>query len=140
MKELTSQNVTDIFKKCLCSGSEPDSEIIVVEGIVSSAEFSEGKIEEHKHEILEMLLQLPEEFMASKGGGWSFLNACLTNTGSMWTSLHQVMEQLFLLGMGAELVVCLTPRDIWYAFPGGVPYYQVLDVPMNEKTISELCV
>ena len=87
-----------------------------------------------------MLSQLPEEFMASKGGGWSFLNACMTNTGATWTSLHQVMEQLFMLGMSVDMVICLLPRELWHCLPGRVPYYQVLDVPKNEKTIAELCV
>lgn len=140
MKELTSQNVTDIFKKCLYNEAQPDVKTIVVEGIVSSAKFSVPMVNEYKQEIADMLSQLPDEFMTSKGGGWSFMNACVTKTGNMWTSLHQVMEQLFMLGMSVDMVICLLPRELWSALPGGVPYYQVLDVPKQEKTIAELCV
>lgn len=75
-----------------------------------------------------MLLQLPKEFQkgSGSGGGISFLNACNDVSGKQWTDSHQVMEQLFALGIGCNKVKCLMPREMWKVLPGGMPYYVVV--------------
>lgn len=131
MKELTSANVEAIIKDCLFKDDLPEEEMmakaVIVPGIVNKWGFVPEKLEEHKAEIVEMLGQLPDEFMAKKGGGWSFLNGCMRKDGEQWGEQPSV-DQLFSLGQGIGVVKCQVPRELWGMFPGGVPYYQV-DLP-----------
>lgn len=117
MSSLTSEAVQTLFEQ-----SVRESGGVFVEGIRSSAYLDvTGK----EQQISELLVELPNEFQASKGGGWSFLNACLTRDGEQWTDLHLVMEKLFMLGIAAGKARWLMPRDMWKAFPGGMPYVVV---------------
>ncbi len=127
MIELTRKNVIKIYEDCLFRKEELDLQTITIEGITHTANLSLERLNNHTQDIIDMLTQLPDNFMASKGGGWSFLNACLTNTGEMWTFEHQDMENLFILGMGIKKVKCLLPRELWRCFTGGMPYYEVID-------------
>lgn len=128
MKELTSANVEAIIKDCLFQGDIPQEELlkkaVVVQGIVCKWGFVPEKLEEHKTEIVEMLGQLPDEFMAKKGGGWSFLNGCMRKDGEQWGEQRSV-DELFSLGQAVGVVKCQVPRELWDMFPGGVPYYEV---------------
>lgn len=126
--DLNRENVIGIYDDCLSAKGELNLQTIAVEGITVTANFSSEKIKKHEQDIMEMLSQLPDEFMVNKGGGWSFLNACLTNTGEMWTYEHSVMEKLFLLGMGINKVKCALPREFWGCFPGKMPYYIILNL------------
>jgi hypothetical protein len=123
---LTTENVTSIFKDCLFKDGENTSNPVMSEGITSKFGFHKERLESHKEDISEMLSKLPKEFQQNTGGGMSFLNACNDVDGRQWTSLHQVMEQLFVLGQAIEKVKCLMPRDMWKILPGGMPYYVVL--------------
>jgi len=119
-----------IFKDCLYKQSEltihgmpKDLDgMIEVEGILNRFGFNKDRIEGHRKEITEMLNQLPDEFKKSGGGGWTFLNACMTKDGEQWTGLHMTMDQLFCLGMAIDLVSYTLPRDMWNILPGGMPY------------------
>jgi hypothetical protein len=85
----------------------------------------------HKDEIKSMLLELDDNFLESKGGGWSFLNMCTTKDGTLWTSFHRKMEQLCMLAIGTKTGKwVIEDRSIWYALPGGVPYFVIIE----EKT------
>jgi hypothetical protein len=97
----------------------------VVEGIVTTVAFSPAAIQAHRADIGALLAELPDSFQSSGGGGWSFLNACNDRHGVQWTSFQLVMEHLFLLGLAGGQVSELLPRDMWSAFPGGMPYYVV---------------
>jgi hypothetical protein len=121
---LKSERVSEIFMDCL---SQENEESIKIEGIAHDVIFNPTRLEKYRKEVFEMLKELPENFMKSKGGGWSFLNACLDKNGDQWTSFHLVMEQLFLLGLGLKLVESVMPKNMWKMFPGGMPYYVVLD-------------
>jgi hypothetical protein len=131
MKELTSANVEATLKDCLFKDEIPQEEMmakaVIVHGIINKWGFVPEKLEEHKTEIIEMLGQLPDEFMVKKGGGWSFLNGCMRKDGEQWGEQPSV-DQLFSLGQGIGVVKCQIPRELWSVFPGGVPYYQV-DLP-----------
>lgn len=139
-----ADRVTELVKSCLFSiedgddiGTMSPEEFVKsrphvrVSGIVNDFAFKPDALEEHRDEIMEQLLDLPAEFMASSasdgGGGWSFLNACNDREGNQWTGLHLTMEGLFALGMGIGKVTCPMPRDLWIALPGGMPYYTVND-------------
>jgi hypothetical protein len=121
MTTLTAETVEATFAACLADhGTE-------VEGIVSSATFDAARIADHAELIATLLYELPEQFRASGGGGWSFLNACDDRHGNQWTGLYITMERLFMLGIAAGLVECQLPRDMWKVLPGGMPYYVVKD-------------
>ena len=94
---------------------------------MNDACFDEKALDTHKDEIIEMLMELPDEFKASGGGGWSFLNMCLDRNGTQWADLHVTMEKLLLLGIGIKKAKYLMPRPFWKTFPGKMPYFIILD-------------
>ena len=53
------------------------------------------------------------------------MNACMDKSGRQWTGMHLTMEYLFLLGIAIGEVEYLLPREMWEAFPGGMPYLVV---------------
>jgi hypothetical protein len=129
MKELTSENVDTIFKDCLFKSEEvvdgkPIIEPIMGEGILNNFGFHPERLESHRIEVAEMLSQLPDNFKKTKGGGMSFLNACMTKDDRQWGE-HRNMEQLFSLGYALKLVTYPLSREFWDTLPGGVPYITV---------------
>jgi len=75
MSKLTSARVHEIYKICLYTDEElpqdpkteedlPDGAVIV-EGIMHKTGFHPGRLEEHREEITAMVMELPDEFMAS---------------------------------------------------------------------------
>lgn len=80
------------------------------------------RVKERKPQIAVILDQMPDEFHRSKGGGWTFLNLALTKAGEHWAE-HPTIELLVVLaitsGQGGYLMM---PRELWAAFPGGMPY------------------
>lgn len=122
---LDPQRVTNIFLDCLFKDGEETKDHVVAEGIVQTVGFHPGRLEDHRSEIEALLGELPDEFKASNGGGWSFLNACMDRHGNQWTGLHQVMEQLVQLGIAIGKVEYQLPREAWSALPGGMPYFVI---------------
>jgi hypothetical protein len=119
--KLTPQAVEDLTAKCLHTDDESLDGAIRVEGIAHTYAFHPGRIAENTSVIAELLAELPDEFQASKGGGWSFLNACNDRHGEQWTGLHLHMERLFCLGIAADKARWLMPREMWEHLPGGIP-------------------
>lgn len=122
--KLDSKVVHDIFLDCLFKEGEDTSTAVIVEGILDRFGFHPERLQSHKLTVAGMLDELPDEFKAHKGGGMSFLNACVDKHGNHWAE-HVTMDQLFCLGMALDLVKCLLPRQVWAVFPGGMPYYAV---------------
>lgn len=134
MLELTAANVTATMMDCLFKGDEVQPGVIpegtiLIEGIVSKYGFDPEGIKRNAGKIGELLDQLPDVFKEGGGGGMSFLQACCRSDGRQWTGLHRDMEALFVLGEAAGRVVCLMPREMWGALPGGMPYYLVKAQP-----------
>jgi hypothetical protein len=129
---LTADRVSEVFLDCLFQQGEDTTERVVAEGIVSTVGFHPRRLEGHRKDIEEMLAELPDSFMASKGAGASFLNACLDRNGRQWTGLHQTMEQLFQLGLAIGRVTACVSREMWHLLPGGMPYYTVGCLPRTE--------
>lgn len=123
--ELTSQVVEDLTKRCLFTDDEPMEGAIKIEGIIHTYAFHPGRIAENATLISELLAELADEFQTTKGGGWSFLNACDDRHGKQWTGLHLQMERLFCLGIAAGKARWLLPRHLWQALPGSMPYVSV---------------
>ncbi len=135
-KSLSGDTVNSLFMSLLFKEDDPNEvkdgkpmvEPKLGQGLrVKNFGFFPARIEAKKEEIKEMLLQLPNEFMESGGGGWSFLNACVTKEDEQWTGFHETMEQLFAMGNALGLCEYQLPREVWSAMPGGVPYVVVKD-------------
>jgi len=124
---LNDETVRDIFRDCLFENYEPTDSAVIAEGISCTVGFHPERLKQHTDEIKKILLELPEPFMETGGGGMSFLNACDDRHGNQWTGMHSTMEYLFLLGIGIGMVRCLVPKSMWKVLPGGVPYYVVLN-------------
>lgn len=143
--ELTADNVVEVFTDCLFTQEEmveiglehhtveeilamENPPFVVAGGIVNDVAFHPARLEGHRGEVREMLEQLPKEFQsaaAGGGGGWSFLNMCQRNDGEQWTGLHRTQEHLATLAIALKEGAWLLPREMWEAFPGGMPYFGV---------------
>ena len=123
---LKSESVQTLMRLCLAEKSE-NPDVHIINGITRKFAFNPKVIEENADQIENLVKELPDPFMMSKGGGWSFLQACQDKHGNQWTGSHAVMEELFCLGMAAGKVKCVfEDRELWTALPGGMPYYVVL--------------
>lgn len=124
--ELTAANVHGTMKYCLAPDGPTSPDHKTVEGAVNVFRFSQTKLAEKHEDIVAMLGQLPRQFRASIGGGWSFLKAACRADGVHWGE-HPSMEALFALGLGVNAVYELLPRDMWDVLPGSMPYYAIRD-------------
>jgi hypothetical protein len=124
---LSSENVERIFMDCLFKDGEDTSKAVIAEGIITSFGFHPERLETHKNDIHTMLKELPTEFQEKGGGGWTFLNACNDKNGDQWTDLHKIMEQLMCLGIAIGKCTIQLLREMWAMFPGGMPYFTVLE-------------
>lgn len=121
--KLTAENVENTFKACLAENEESDG--IIIDGVAIRAKFNQTLLAEHKQAIADMLKQLPNEFQADGGGGWSFLNMCVDANGNQWTDFHRTMDMLVTLGVATDMVQFLMPREMWKMLPGGMPYIAI---------------
>jgi hypothetical protein len=130
MSTLTADAVNAIFLDCLFTEEEtaggPPAGMVLVEGVVNRYGLHPVRLESHRAEVTELLNELPEEFQEAKGGGWSFLQACVTQRGDQWGE-HVHIEQLFVMAMGLGLGRWVMPRSMWRAFPGSMPYFVILN-------------
>lgn len=142
---LDPEDVRVVFGACIAQPGDED--VIEAENCLTgpvglgdgghgTLRFSKREIGKFAEQIAQMLLELPTEFRASGGGGWSFLNACLDRHGNQWTGLHQTMAQLFALGQAIGMVELQLPPDLWDVLPGGMPYYVIKDGPIPVKVVQ----
>jgi hypothetical protein len=89
--------------------------------------FHPGRLESHRKEVREMLMELPITFRKSVGGGWSFLNACTDKDGNMWGQ-HRDIDELLALGIALGYISFSLPREFWPSLPGGMPYFTFDDL------------
>ena len=122
--KLTAKNVNTILMDCLYDDGEDTSNHIKVEAVKLKLGLNPERVEKHKAEIEAMLNQLPKEFKKEIGGGYSFLNACLTGEGEQWGE-HSNIEELVCLGLAINKVQFSLPKDMWSIMPGGMPYFVV---------------
>lgn len=130
---ISDERVVEVLRDCLFTNEEmPSAEVpegaVIVEGIINHFGFHPERLESHRDEVTTMLQSLPLQFRTTAvggGGGWSFLNACQDANDVQWTGLHRTMDALFVLGIGLDLAAWLLPREMWDAFPGGMPYVVV---------------
>lgn len=122
--ELTAENVHTVFMDCLFNDDEPTENHIIGEGIMMKCGFNPERLHNHEADIVSMLDELPQEFKEKGGGGWSFMNACVTKTGVQWGQ-HRNVDQLVTLGLAIKKVKFQLPREMWSILPGGMPYFSV---------------
>lgn len=127
--KLTAKNVETAFGTCLFQKGEVHGEIppnaVIVEGVMPAIRFGfhPERLESCRQNVHAMLLQLPTAFHEDKGGGWSFLNACLTQEGQQWGE-HTSVEMLLCLGIALKQAEWLM-RKMQHALPGGMPYVRI---------------
>jgi hypothetical protein len=136
---ITSEAVEEIFNDCLFKEEElvdgkPNREFTAVEGLVHKVGFHPDRIISHKDEIITLLNELNDNFHQGKGGGWSFLNACVDKNDNQWGEQMNV-EQLVMLGIAIKRVQYAMPREMWSMFPGGVPFFTISDKDILEPAI-----
>lgn len=142
---IDATEVYTTFMDCLYSDEEVAkfgqevlaAKCVTVQGIFHTFGFNPDKLEKHKDRIFQILLEFPDQFMSSKGGGWSFLNACNDKEGNQWGE-HQNMEQLICLGIAiGKAKWMIMPRPVWKTLPGGMPYFVVLDKSDEPAAVSK---
>lgn len=120
---LTAANVESTLKYCLFNNGEDTTEHKIGEGVRLRAGFHPGRLDEKKEDILTLCKQLPTQFIEE--GGWSFLNACITNEGIQWGE-HSDVDNLLAIGTAAGCLEYLMPRELWQSLPGGMPYFKIV--------------
>lgn len=108
--ELTAAAVHETVKKCLFTdeefiGGKPPERAVIIDAIVHQFGFDPDRVAEQKSTIAELLANLEDSFFTGRGGGMSFLQACMTRTGEHWGE-HRDMAALFALGQAAGFVKC----------------------------------
>ena len=122
--KLTAENVEAIFYECLCD-ENTKSATQPYKGVRNTASFDLAALRKRHGDIEDLLDELPEGFHEGKGGGWSFLNACMDREGNQWGE-HRHMEMLFLLGLAVGRVREPEPfASMREHLPGGMPYYVI---------------
>jgi hypothetical protein len=122
--KLTAENVNTVFKDCLFKEGEDTASHVKAQVVMNTFGFHPKRLESHRADIKEMLAGLPPEF--SKGGGWSFLNACMDKDGAQWGE-HRDIDILLALGIATGQARIDFPRELWSALPGGLPYFTVIE-------------
>ena len=120
MAEITARAVQQALRECLFADGEDRNAAILVEGVVNKFGFHPTRLEARRELVSGWLAQLPRQF----SGGWSFLQACVTETGEQWGQ-HIDIEALLVLGQALGLVELCAPRSMWPLLPGGMPYYKI---------------
>lgn len=122
---LTAENVNLVYERC-ATEYDPDNIFIHANGIENNARFSHDILETYRESILDMLAELPDEFHAGFGNGWTFLNMILDRNGDQWTDFHATCDRLLCLGLAIGAVeYTIKQRDLWRMFPGGMPYITI---------------
>lgn len=133
--KLTCKNISNVIRHSLPHAITEEQKKIILEGgdlpgfvrgegVHSRFLFIQAKLEEKRADVVEMLKELPKPFRKTEGGGWSFLNACMTESGEQWGE-HRNIDELICLGRALGLVEFPMPREMWNVLPGGMPYFSV---------------
>lgn len=128
--------VEAVLKDCLyrddeLTGDEPPTGAVYADGIISKYAFNPQRLAAHKSDIASMCNELDDTFQKSKGGGWSFLNLCMTKRGEQWGE-HRDCERLMVLAIASGQGSYPMPRKYWSALPGSVPYVQFDTLPEQQ--------
>lgn len=120
--QLTSENVHKTFIDCLYKEGEDTTGHIKAAGIMATVGFHPERLLENTLAIRTMLELLPIEFYKETGSGMSFLNFVNNRDGEQWTDLHQIADELLMLGLAINKIEYNMPRALWQSLPSGMPY------------------
>lgn len=128
MSKLNCNAIEGILKSVLYKDDEMSGDLIPdgavkVDGLVHHYAFHPSRLAAAKPEIDGLLAELPDDFQQSKGGGMSFLNACMDRNGNHWGE-HRDIERLVCLGIGVGSASWLM-KEMADILPGGMPYLEV---------------
>lgn len=132
----------EIFRDCLFTDSEIEALLpqqvaeaaTIVEGLTSKFGLNPVRLKRHRLEIEAMIEQLPDIFWAVRGGGQSFLKACIDRHGDHWGE-HRNVEQLVVLGIAIGRMAYCAPREAWGLLPGGMPYVMIKEKPSDGSSM-----
>ncbi len=135
--KLDSQTVHDTLSKIIAAPGDltppqikaakegnPPAGYHIVQGVMLSVLVNDAKAKKQKETIRELLAELPDPFHEDKGGGWSFLQACMDRHGRQWGE-HPDIDSLICIGQAVGLLRMQFTRDMWKSLPGGMPYLVV---------------
>jgi hypothetical protein len=130
MKHLTASNVQEVLRDCLftddeCRDPAVTANAVFAETVMMKIGFHPERLKAHHQDIADMLSELPHQFRAGVGGGWSFLQACMTEDGTQWGE-HPDVDALLGLGLASKQIEYCMPRDAWGVLPGGMAYFVIL--------------
>lgn len=132
--QLTAANVEHIFFECLTESLQDAPDAIKVYGINITPVFRPEKLDIYRADIVSMLENLPVEFHAGFGNGWTFLNMCVDRYGNQWTDFHRTCDMFLCLGMAiGACEYTIKQRDMWKIFPGGMPYITINTIKFNAQ-------
>lgn len=134
MSLIDAQKVRDLFTDSLFRDDEDHSEFLPAKGLVTNVGFHPQRLESHEKEVHSLLLNLPESFQENSGGGYSFLAMPMDKNEEQWGEQRNA-EELLLLGIALGWADIVIPRELWSAFPGGVPYIVV----HSERRKRDIC-
>lgn len=124
--KLTAKAVQALVTHCLFKEGESTENAVKAQGAVMSLGFHPERLEASREAIKELLEQLPEQFHQATGGGWSFLNACMTKENDQWGE-HRDIDNLLCLAFATKQArFCFEDRKMWSILPGNMPYFVVL--------------
>lgn len=131
--KLTAKAVQDVLTKCFYTDAEigpavpkePPVGAVCAEAVRAKYAFHPKRLEAAKPEIALLLRELPDPFhetprtkdsalitdKRSPGGGFSFLNACMTRDDVQWGE-HSNVDELLALGVAAGYGRLLLDRHI----------------------------
>ncbi len=129
---LSEERVNEIFEKLLFKddelrGGKPIVEPIWGMGRQNEFGFFPERLNARKEEIMNMLLELPDQFKESEGGGYPFISAQYRKDMTFWTTNLQHVEQLMAMGHALGFIVFRTKKELWKDLPGGGPIFAVKD-------------
>lgn len=116
----------------------PEGSVCIV-GIIHDYAFQPDRVVANREKVIALIREIcTDEFLKSKGGGWSFLNLCMTRDGRHWGE-HYNCEQLYAIAAANGLAGYTLPQKMWSMFPGGMPYmwFDTGDAPCTSSDPSQ---
>ncbi len=113
-----ASQVSLAFMKCLFREGEDTTNNVQVEGPTNIFHLHPERLEEQRELVKACLAELPPIFKE----GYSSMKLCKNKDGDHWTGNQKNCQELVIMAVGLNLMSYCTPRDVWSAMPGGVPY------------------
>ena len=96
--------------------------IVVVQTAMQYLAFNKARLENHRAAVVDMIREIPNEFIDTVGGGWSLINLPLRKDGVQWGEQWNA-DLFFGIAKGLGLAgFCIDDREMWVNLPGGLPY------------------